>query len=161
MSRSVFFCCLAICFVLLGLDIGLKRYVFSHISPFQGISVFHNLGGIDFSLEHVRNTGAAWGVFSSLQEYLLWGRCAIIIALLCCICFSSFSLGRKACFSLIVAGAIGNVLDFFIYGHVVDMFHFCFWGHSFAVFNVADSMIFCGVVFLFFQQTRENKARKA
>ena len=154
MPRRVFFCFVIVCALLLGVDVGLKRYVSLHVSPFQGICVFQNFLGVDFSLEYVKNKGAAWGVFSSLQTYLLWGRCAMIIGLLGFIGFSRVPLGRKACLSLIVAGAIGNVVDFFMYGHVVDMFHFCFWGHSFAVFNVADAMIFCGVAFLFFQQRK-------
>ena len=160
MPRKVLLCLAIAAILFLGLDIAFKRYVFSHISPFQGIPIFHNFLGIDFSLEYVKNTGAAWGFLSSLQAYLLWGRCAIILALLGFLFFSSLSLARKAFLSWIVAGAFGNVLDFFIYGHVVDMFHFCFWGYSFAVFNIADSMIFCGVVALFIQQYLENRLQK-
>jgi signal peptidase II len=158
--RRVLFCFVVAALLFLGLDISLKRYVFLHISPFQGVFVFRNFFGIDFSLDYVKNTGAAWGFLSSLQSYLLWGRCAIILSLLGFIFFSSLPFGRKAFLSWIVAGAFGNVLDFFIYGHVVDMFHFCFWGYSFAVFNIADSMIFCGVAALFIQQYLENRLQK-
>ncbi len=157
MSLRACFFLISICALFLGLDIGLKRYVVSHISAFHGVSVFQNWLGVDFSLEYVKNTGAAWGFLSSLQNYLLWGRCVIILALLGYIFFSSLSTWRKGFLGLIVTGAFGNVLDYFIYGHVVDMFHFRFWGHSFAVFNVADSIIFCGVVFLFFCQSREKR----
>lgn len=136
---------------LLGMDIGLKRYVFEHLSS-SGISVFRNWLGIDFSLEYVMNTGAAWGFFSSMQLGLLWGRCAIILALLAYLFFSEFSFSRSLALVSILSGAIGNVLDFFIYGHVVDMFYFRFWGYSFPVFNIADASIFCGVVLLFFAQ---------
>ena len=147
------------CLLCLCLDIGIKRYVFSHISPLKGISVFQSWLGVDFSLEYVKNTGAAWGFFSSLQSYLLWGRCLIIVALVGTIFFSRMPFVRTVSLSLIVTGAIGNVLDFFIYSHVVDMFHFCFWGYSFAVFNVADSLIFCGVVTLFLQQAFEKRTK--
>jgi len=49
-------------------------------------------------------------------------------------------------FALIVAGAIGNIIDRFIYGHVVDyvLFHTESW--SFAVFNLADSLITLGAI---------------
>lgn len=46
----------------------------------------------------------------------------------------------------VTIGAIGNCLDYLIYGHVIDFIHFCFWGHSFPVFNIADSYITLGVI---------------
>ena len=47
--------------------------------------------------------------------------------------------------TLILAGAISNVIDTFVYGHVVDMIHFTFWGYDYAVFNLADSAVCLGV----------------
>ncbi|MFM2282259.1 MAG: lipoprotein signal peptidase [Pseudomonadota bacterium] len=49
-------------------------------------------------------------------------------------------------FALIIAGAVGNIIDRFVYGHVVDyvLFHTESW--SFAVFNLADSFITVGAV---------------
>jgi signal peptidase II len=49
-----------------------------------------------------------------------------------------------------VTGAIGNGIDYLAYGHVIDFFHFCFWGYSFAIFNLADSYITLGVFALLF-----------
>ena len=47
-------------------------------------------------------------------------------------------------FALIISGAIGNLIDGFLYGHVIDyiLFHTASW--SFAVFNLADSFISIG-----------------
>lgn len=55
-------------------------------------------------------------------------------------------------FAMIVAGAIGNIIDRFIYGHVVDyvLFHTGTW--SFAVFNLADSLITVGAVIVGFSE---------
>jgi signal peptidase II len=49
-------------------------------------------------------------------------------------------------FALIIAGALGNLVDRFLYGHVIDyvLFHTETW--SFAVFNLADSFISVGAV---------------
>lgn len=47
-------------------------------------------------------------------------------------------------FALIIAGAIGNILDRFIYGHVIDYILFYTETWSFAVFNLADSFITVG-----------------
>ena len=115
------------------------------IYPYGGIAVFRGWHGIDFSIVHVINKGAAWGVFASLQDYLFmhgWRSSAV--------CSPIFSLSKRApfrkfCLMLIATGALGNVVDYFVYGHVVDMFYFIFWGYSYPVFNIADSAIFLGI----------------
>ncbi|MFS8563624.1 MAG: signal peptidase II [Rhabdochlamydiaceae bacterium] len=118
------------------------------VFPFGGIPIFHNFLGIDFCINHVFNHGAAWGLFSSMQNILLVVRIGVIVGLISYMIFSPKSTKYHFPLSLIVGGAIGNVVDYFVYGHVVDMFHFIFWGHSFAVFNVADSAIFCGIAWM-------------
>jgi signal peptidase II len=118
------------------------------IYPFGGVGVFRDWHGIDFSIVHVINKGAAWGVFASLQEYLLYARVAIIGGLLSYLFFVRASPFRKFCLLLIATGAFGNVVDYFIYGHVVDMFYFIFWRYSYPVFNIADSAIFLGIALL-------------
>jgi signal peptidase II len=138
-------------------DFGLKAYIHHNIPtinasnpayPYGGIAVFHNWHGIDFSIVHVINKGAAWGFFASLQEYLLYARVAIIGGLLTYLIFVSASSYRKFSLLLIATGALGNVIDYFVYGHVVDMFYFVFWGYSYPVFNIADSAIFLGIMLL-------------
>jgi len=142
--------------ILLG-DACLKAYVHTNIPPlsaaapvfpFGGIGVFRGWHGIDFSIVHVMNKGAAWGMLASLQEYLLYIRVAIIGGLLSYLLFVKTTPFRKFCLTLIAAGALGNVIDYFLYGHVVDMFYFIFWGYSYPVFNIADSAIFMGIVLL-------------
>ena len=138
-------------------DAWLKAYIHNNIPPinasapvypFGGMGVFRGWHGIDFSIVHVINKGAAWGVFSSLQEYLLYARVAIIGGLLSYLFFVKTSAFRKFSLMLITAGALGNVVDYFVYGHVVDMFYFIFWEYSYPVFNIADSAIFLGIAFL-------------
>ncbi len=140
-----------------GLDIGLKAFTHEHIPvmsaffpafPYGGIGVFHDWLGIDFSLNHVINHGAAWGAFSKYREILLGLRIAMIIGMALYLIFYNKKGEHKLPLSLILTGACANVLDYFLYGHVVDMFHFNFWGYSFAIFNIADATIFCGVCLL-------------
>ncbi len=119
--------------------------------PYGGIAVFEDWHGIGFSINHVINKGAAWGMFASFQQVLLYLRIAVIGGLLTYLIFFPLSTARQIFFSLIVAGAIGNVLDYFIYGHVVDMFHFTFWGYTYPIFNVADSAISTGIVLVLIQ----------
>ena len=50
--------------------------------------------------------------------------------------------------ALILGGAIGNLIDRFVHGAVVDFVHLHAWGYNFYVFNLADSAISIGVVLL-------------
>ena len=120
-------------------------YAASPIYPYDGIAVFQDWGGIDFSIVHVINRGAAWGIFASMQQYLLYARLALVGGLLIYLSFVKKDRLHKFFLTLVVTGALGNIADSFVYGHVIDMFYFVFWGYSYPVFNIADSVIFCGI----------------
>lgn len=126
--------------------------------PFGGVPVFQDFLGIDFCLNNVGNRGAAWGVFGSMQVGLLIFRMIVIVGLLSYLVFSPKSKPYHFPLVLVVTGAIGNVIDYFIYGHVIDMFHFIFWGYSYPVFNVADSAIFCGVFWMLVHSLKQKKS---
>lgn len=94
-----------------------------------------------FRLNYIINPGVAFGLFENwahLQPYFALGVVALFVLLLWRYQFSTF---EQICFSLIIAGALGNAVDRFLYGHVIDMLEFTFI--PFPVFNMAD----VGVVF--------------
>ena len=65
-------------------------------------------------------------------------------------------------FALIVGGALGNLIDRAVYGHVIDyiLFHTPVW--SFAVFNLADAFITVGAVLVVLEELLGwRRARKA
>jgi signal peptidase II len=103
-------------------------------------------------LEHVRNFGAAWGVMSG-QKWLLIGFTGLVIVM---IVFSAREVVRRgklaaAGFGLILGGAVGNLIDRILYGHVTDFFDLDTPVHAlrtFPVFNVADSALTVGVILL-------------
>lgn len=132
--------------------------IFSWSYPYGGVGIFENLFGIEFSISHATNKGAAWGVGSDFQVPLLVLRVGLIIGLLIYLVKYNHSKAQEIPIALILAGAIGNVLDYFIYGHVVDMLHFVFWGHSFPIFNIADSAIFIGMCWLALLSWVEERA---
>lgn len=128
--------------------------------PYGGVGVFKDFFGIDFSIIHATNRGAAWGILADWQEPLLYLRIALVIGLCLYAAFGSDSRKRwpLAC---IIAGAAGNVVDYFFYGHVIDMLHFTLWGYEFPTFNVADSVIFIGIVALMLLPSSQKiKSRK-
>ncbi len=149
MRRSLIF------FVLFSLDFFSKAYVHhflplmgwnAPVFPYGGIGVFEDFFGIEFSINHVINRGAAWGLFANFQTLLFYARVGIVGVLV--FYFFFFKKAQKTPLLLIITGALGNILDHLVYGHVVDMFYFRLWDYSFPVFNVADACIFLGIAAL-------------
>lgn len=126
--------------------------------PYGGIGIFQNFAGIEFSINHMTNTGAAWGVLGNHQLPLIILRIGLIVGLIFYLCYFNRLSSWQLPLILIMAGALGNVIDFFIYGHVVDMLHFVLWGYDFPVFNIADSAISIGITSLFFLSFFEDKS---
>lgn len=153
-SFSLFF----VGILVLVLDQLTKGFVYTYLPvidssfywyPYGGIGVFKNFAGIEFSINHMTNTGAAWGVLGNYQLILIILRIGLILGLFVYLFKFNEHISWRLPLILIIAGALGNVIDFFIYGHVIDMFHFVLWGYDFPVFNVADSAISIGITSLF------------
>lgn len=123
---------------------------YSNEYPYGGIGVFRNwLGGIDCTLTHVINPGGAWGIFSTFPRALVLSRIIVVSLLFYYIVKTPTHFWRKLSLIAIFSGALGNILDYFIYGHVIDMIHFSFWGLSLPVFNLADLSICFGCLGIF------------
>lgn len=162
---------IAIIGFVLGVDILTKLWVNDNLPlmlsyseyPYGGIGVFENWAGIQFSISHLTNRGAAWGVLTDYQEALLWVRIALIGGLILYAAFWNRHPSWRAPLALVIAGATGNVIDYYLYGHVVDMLHVVLWGYDFPVFNVADSAVSVGVFWLIivtsFQQQEGQASR--
>ncbi|MGH2612368.1 MAG: signal peptidase II, partial [Rhabdochlamydiaceae bacterium] len=127
-----------------------------HFFPFGGISIFQALG-IDFCIHHVTNKGIAWGLGGGWQDLILFIRSAIIAGLVIYMKRFPKAYPQRYALALIIAGGIGNILDYFIYGHVIDMFHFILWGYSYPVFNIADTSIFFGIVALLWKGWKHSR----
>jgi signal peptidase II len=143
--------------VLLLLDFLSKAYVY-HILPYHhscthrnylDIPVFFDFVGIDFFISLALNKGAAWGLLADFQIPLLIVRIAVIFGLIFYLFFINRKIPLDIPLMLIIAGATGNVVDFFLYGYVIDFLHFNLWGYHFPIFNFADSCITIGVGWLF------------
>lgn len=105
-----------------------------------------------FDLVLVFNPGAAFSFLSSASG---WQRELFIgIALIASIFISYLILRHRDkgifCFGLamILGGAIGNLIDRFMLGAVVDFLHFHVAEHYWPAFNLADSAITCGAALL-------------
>ena len=118
-----------------AVEIYLPLHELVPVIPFWGLYRTHNLG-------------VAFSMLSDMDGWFIVSLRLIIVAFV-------LWLWRKTGpdqhfahlgFAMIIAGALGNLIDRFIYGHVVDyiLFYTATW--SFAVFNLADSLITLGAV---------------
>jgi len=121
------------------------------------IALFQNFLGIDCTITYAINKGAAWGFFGSFPYLLLALRLVLIGSLFLYLVYFQVPQNYRLPLTLILSGALGNVCDFFLYGHVIDMIHFVFWGYDYPVFNVADSLIFVGTCMILFNTIRHNE----
>lgn len=125
--------------------------------PYGGIGIFRDLLGVEFALTHWTNKGAAWGAFQNWPMALVVFRLLIVSGLFYAF-FKHFS--KDVCripFAIILGAALGNIADAFTYGHVIDMFHFVFWGYHYPVFNIADASICLSVVAMLWFQWRQPR----
>jgi signal peptidase II len=104
-----------------------------------------------FNLTLTFNFGAAFGLWSNLppgwREFALGA--SITLALTVLIYFLRYSAQRSALSQIslaaVLGGALGNVIDRFRHGYVVDFLD-AYWGnHHWPAFNIADSAIVVGV----------------
>ena len=110
-----------------------------------------------FSITYVRNTGAAWSIFSDFTLGLV--IISLIIIFLIVYYISKNKPKNKLEFfgySLILGGALGNLFDRIVYGYVIDFLDFYIFGYDYPIFNVADSFIFVGVILVIIHTWRCN-----
>ncbi|MBU4317694.1 MAG: signal peptidase II [Proteobacteria bacterium] len=129
-----------------------KALVVAKIPLYKTIAVIPGF----FNLTHLRNPGVAFGMFSggnsNLQQMLLMGAaiCAV------CVIFYFYSKTGQEFplmligFSLIVGGAVGNLIDRFRFSGVVDFVEVYVGKYTWPAFNVADSAICIGVSIFFY-----------
>jgi signal peptidase II len=64
-------------------------------------------------------------------------------------------------YALVLAGAIGNLVDRLVYGYVIDFLHVYYQQWDFPVFNIADVAISMGAALLLLDAFYEQKEAKA
>ena len=117
-----------------------------------------------FSLTLVMNPGLAFGMLAGVPEGFRWTVGLLsVIALMVLAGVAARMLpqgGRLSplAIGLIFGGAIGNLIDRFRFGAVVDFLDFYWRGWHWPAFNVADSAISVGVALLALQMILADRA---
>ncbi len=133
----------------IGLDQWIKQLVENGLVMHEMVDILPFL-----ALYRTYNTGIAFSMFAWVCDRGLIVLSLAVVAFVLYLAARSdprHVVGRVG-FALIVSGAIGNIIDRALYGHVIDyiLFHTPVW--SFAVFNLADSFISVGAVAVVLQE---------
>lgn len=123
-----------------------------------------------FNFRLAGNKGAAWGLFRDLPESYRVGFFVVISAVAIAVIMGLYrkATGQKllrVALTLILGGAIGNLIDRIRWGYVIDFIDWYYKESHWPTFNVADIAISTGVglliLDLLLQNIRERKEKKA
>lgn len=113
-----------------------------------------------FSLVLVYNSGAAFSFLADAGGWQRWFFIAIgmVATVIIVRLLKQHTHDTRLAFALalVLGGALGNVIDRVLLGHVVDFLHFHYRGYSFPAFNVADSAITVGATLLVWDSLRRK-----
>lgn len=139
-----------IAIIVLLLDRIAKWAIASNIALHDSVVVIPGF----FRLTHVQNTGAAFGLFADSSAQWKVGALVsfsvlALIVVSALLWKNSHSLSTTTIgLSLILGGAMGNLWDRMVSGHVVDFLDFYVGSYHWPAFNVADSAIVIGAILL-------------
>ncbi len=118
-----------------------KYMVKSRFMLNESIAIIENI----FHLTYVRNFGAAFGILKHQKMFFVVLTTAVLIGIIIFIRQqSNIHSMVKWSLSLVVGGAVGNLIDRVVHGYVIDFFDFRIW----PVFNIADMAIVVGAFLL-------------
>lgn len=140
---------------LTAIDQFIKMTVITNLKPIGSITCIPGL--LEFT--YIENTGAAFGFFSGFSWVIMILTMLLSLALLVFLFrYKRHTfLSNTACI-LVVAGGIGNLIDRFAFGYVVDYIHVLFFPY---VFNFADCCVVVGAIlfavwYLFIKDKKEQ-----
>ena len=159
--RQKYFILLIVCFGILLIDQWTKNVVQEKLFLHQTIGVIPGF----FNLVHVRNTGGAFGIFGG-ERGGLGSLLFVVVSLIAVGCILVFFIKAKEdektislSLSLVLGGAIGNLIDRFRYGEVVDFLDFYFQSYHWPAFNIADSAICIGIGLMALELLRRDNRK--
>lgn len=146
--------------LILGLDQLIKWWVIQEFTLYEQLPVLPF-----FSLTLAYNTGAAFSFLSSASGWQRWflSGVAILVSIMLVGWLRQLRPGEnwQACsLALILGGALGNLIDRLLYGHVTDFLLFYYKNWFFPAFNLADMAITVGAAILILDMFRSKPASK-
>lgn len=150
-KKSLFI--LIVILILTIIDQIIKYLVVSNISIGSKKIIIDNF----LKFIYIRNTGAAFGILSGNIIFLIFITVLLIFYIVNEMKKNINNNLSLLSFSLILSGALGNLIDRVVRGYVVDYISFTLFNREMSVFNLADTYITIGVVLLIYIVIKEGK----
>lgn len=146
--------------LLLVLDQVTKQIVHQNMALYQSIEILPF-----FNLTYVRNYGAAFSFLSDAGGWQRWFFTGLAVGMSVVISIwmsrtKRHEIKLSLALSMVLAGAIGNLIDRSVFGYVIDFFHLYYDRWHYPVFNIADSVICIGAVLLIWVNFTEESGVK-
>lgn len=130
---------------------------FTKVLVMDALTLYQRVPVLPFlDLVRMHNSGAAFSFLAGASGWQRWVFTGVAVVVSAGLLWWLTRLPRRGKsvlalgLALLIGGAIGNLIDRLIFGHVVD-FILVYWREwSYPAFNVADSAITCGVVLVLF-----------
>lgn len=137
-----------------------KQVVIANMQLFDSIELLPV-----FNLTYVRNYGAAFSFLSDAGGWQRWFFTLIAVAISVVLAVWLARNNKAQCklnlaLSLVLAGAVGNLIDRSIYGYVIDFLHVYYQDWHYPAFNIADSAICIGAALLIWDSFSNNEVKK-
>ena len=143
------------------LDQGSKLVIDSSMRIYQSIPVMPY-----FNLTYVHNTGAAFSFLSEAGGWQRWffAGLAILISGVIAVWLARLKQHETllaVALSLVLGGAIGNLIDRLAYGYVIDFLDVYYGNWHWPAFNIADSAITLGVILMLAESFGLGRSKEA
>lgn len=144
-------CLYAITFIII--DYISKILISNLISLDKSITIINRF----LYITYVRNTGAAFSIFSN-YTFLLAIISILVIVLILYYIYKKPNLKKieYLSYGLLLGGACGNLIDRLIYGYVIDFIDVKIFKYDFPVFNLADSFIVISFIILIILEIKKD-----
>ncbi|SFJ85945.1 signal peptidase II [Methylophaga sulfidovorans] len=118
-----------------------------------------------FNITLAYNHGAAFSFLAAESGWQRWffSGLAIVVSIILLFWLKRLKTDAKleaASLALILGGALGNVIDRFVHGYVIDFLDVYYGTYHWPAFNVADSAICIGAILLIFDSFRNKTEQK-
>lgn len=138
---------LALSALVVALDQWSKTWVMAHLPEYTAVPVIDGF----WNWYRTYNTGAAFSFLADAGGWQKWFFIGLALAISALLAWALSRTPRNewkqaAPMALVIGGALGNVIDRFLYGHVIDFIQWHVGEHYWPAFNIADSAVVCGAI---------------
>ena len=143
---------IGISLIIVVIDLITKLLISTNMDLNSSITVINNF----FNITYVHNFGAAFSILVGARIILIIVSLIILYLIYRYIQKEELTKYTTICYSFLIGGIIGNLIDRVVYGYVIDFLSFKIINYNFPIFNVADIFITLGTFMFLIRMVRSD-----